>query len=82
MVSYLEETGIQGKLTCLPARPASLEELKMIRTSEYISYVKNKVERGSGWLDHDTVMSSKSYQAALYAAGGILVAVEAVMGGG
>jgi acetoin utilization deacetylase AcuC-like enzyme len=78
-VSYLKETGIEEKLTCLPARPALLEELEMIHTTEYISYVKSKAENGGGWLDPDTVMSPKSYEAALYAAGGLMVAVEAVM---
>jgi acetoin utilization deacetylase AcuC-like enzyme len=80
-MSYLKETGMKEKLTCLPARPASLEELEMIHTLEYISYVKGKAEKGGGWLDADTVMSPKSYEAALYAAGGVLAAVEAVMRG-
>jgi len=78
-MSYLNETGIKEKLTCLPPRPASLEELEMIHTPEYISYVKSKAEKGGGWLDPDTVMSPKSYEAALYAVGGLLVAVEEVM---
>jgi len=80
-MSYLKETGIKEKLTCLPPRPALLEELEMVHTPEYISYVKNKAEKGGGWLDPDTVMSPKSYEAALYAVGGLLVAVEAVIKG-
>jgi len=80
-MSYLKETGIKEKLTCLPARPASVKELEMIHAPEYISYVKSKAEEGGGWLDPDTVMSPRSYEAALYAAGGVLVAVEAVMKG-
>jgi len=80
-ISYLEETGIKGKLTCLAPRPASLEELELIHTPEYISYVKGKTEKGGGWLDPDTVMSPRSYDVALYAAGGVLVAVEAVLKG-
>jgi len=80
-MSYLKETGIEEKLTCLPSRPALLEEVEMIHTVEYISYVKSKAEKGGGWLDPDTVMSPKSYEAALYAAGGLMVAVEAVMKG-
>jgi acetoin utilization deacetylase AcuC-like enzyme len=80
-MSYLKETGIEEKLTCLSARPALLEELGMIHTKEYISYVKSKAEKGGGWLDPDTVMSPKSYEAALYAAGGLMVALEAVMRG-
>ena len=78
-MSHLKETDIKEKLTCLTARPATPEELEMIHAPEYISYVKNKAEKGGGWLDPDTVMSPKSYEAALYAAGGVLVAVEAVM---
>lgn len=78
-MSYLKETGIREKLISLPARPASLEELKMIHAPEYISYVKSKAQKGGGWLDSDTVMSTKSYEAALHAVGGVLVAVEAVV---
>ena len=80
-LSYLKETGIKEKLTCLPPRPALLEELEMIHAPEYISYVKSKAEKGGGWLDPDTVMSPRSYEAALYAVGGLLVAVEEVMKG-
>jgi len=80
-ISYLKETGIKEKLTCLSPRPASLEELETIHAPAYISYVKSKAESGGGWLDPDTVISPKSYEAALYAAGGVLVAVEAVMKG-
>jgi len=58
-----------------------LEELEMIHSPNYISYVQGVAEKGGGWLDSDTVMSPKSYQAALYAVGGLLVAVEAVMKG-
>jgi len=81
-VSSLKEAGIKEKLTCLPPRPALLEELEMIHAPEYISYVKSKAEKGGGWLDPDTVMSPKSYEAALYAAGGLLVAVGEVVKGG
>ncbi len=80
-MSYLKETGIKDKLTCLAPRPALLEELELVHTPEYISYVKTKAENGGGWLDPDTVMSPKSYEAAIYAAGGLLIATEAVMQG-
>ncbi len=78
-MSHLEETGIKEKLTMLSPRPASMEELEMVHTPEYVSSVKDKAERGGGWLDPDTVMCPKSYEVALYAAGGLLTAVEAVM---
>jgi acetoin utilization deacetylase AcuC-like enzyme len=81
MMSYLKETGIKEKLIMLSPRPASIEELEMVHAPEYISYVKSKAERGGGWLDPDTVMCPRSYEVALYAAGGLLAAVEAVMKG-
>ena len=80
-MSHLKETGIRERLISLPARPASLEEVELIHAPEYISHVKSKAEKGGGWLDPDTLLSPKSYAAALYAAGGVLVAVEAVMTG-
>jgi acetoin utilization deacetylase AcuC-like enzyme len=80
-MSYLEETGAKEKLTMLSPRLASMEELELVHTPEYISSVKNRAERGGGWLDPDTVMCPKSYEVALYAAGGLLTAVEAVMKG-
>src|SRR4030042_1661430 len=80
-MSCLNETGIKAKLTGVPARRASLEELQTVHAPEYTSYVKSKAEKGGGWLDPDTVISLKSYEAALYAAGGVLAAVDAVMTG-
>jgi acetoin utilization deacetylase AcuC-like enzyme len=56
-----------------------MEELEMVHTPEYISSVKNRAERGGGWLDPDTVMCPKSYEVALCAAGGLLTAVEEAM---
>jgi acetoin utilization deacetylase AcuC-like enzyme len=80
-ISYLEQTGVKEKLTCLSPRPALVEELETIHAPEYISYAKSRAEKGGDWLDPDTVVSSKSYEVALYAAGGVLVAVEAVVMG-
>jgi len=81
VMSYLKETGIKEQLTCLPSRLTSLEELETIHTPEYISYVKSKAEKGSGWLDLDTIMSPKSYEAAVYAASGVIAAIAIVIKG-
>jgi len=78
-MSYLEETGTKEQLISLPARSATQEELEMIHSPEYISDVRTRAENGGGWLDPDTVMSAKSYEAAIYAAGGLMVATEAVI---
>ena len=81
MMLHLEETGIKEKLTLLSPRPSTAEELEMVHSPEYVSYIKTNAERGGGWLDPDTVMCAKSYEVALYAAGGVITAVEAVMKG-
>lgn len=81
VMSCLEKTGTKEKLACLLPRPASVEELEMVHTPGYISQIQSKASEGGGWLDADTVMCPKSYEVALYAAGGVLTAVEAVMKG-
>jgi acetoin utilization deacetylase AcuC-like enzyme len=80
-VSHLEETGTKQKLTMLSPRSASVEELETIHSAEYISYVESKAQKGGGWLDADTIICPRSYEVALYAAGGVLTAVEAVVNG-
>ena len=96
-MSRLEEAGLKKKLTLLAPRPATIEELETVHAPEYISRVMREAEilrrpappptlSGEGrlvsWLDPDTVICSRSYEVALYAAGGALTAVEAVMNGG
>jgi len=79
IISHLEESGVKKNHILLPPRPASVKELEMVHDPDYISRIKSVAERGGDWLDPDTMMSPKSYKAALYAAGGLLIAVEAVM---
>jgi acetoin utilization deacetylase AcuC-like enzyme len=81
IISHLEQTGLKSRLTLVKPRPASVEELALVHQEQYISHIQEVARRGGGWLDPDTVMSPDSYEAALYAAGGVIRAVEAVMGG-
>jgi acetoin utilization deacetylase AcuC-like enzyme len=81
MMSYLEESGVKERLVMLSPRAASVEEIQSVHTPEYVSQTKSKAESGGGWLDPDTVVCPKSYEVALYAAGGLLTAAEAVMNG-
>jgi acetoin utilization deacetylase AcuC-like enzyme len=78
---HLRETSMLEKLVTIKPRAAAVEELTTIHSPGYISYVENFVQRDGGWLDPDTVVSSASYNVALYAAGGLLEAVDAVMEG-
>jgi acetoin utilization deacetylase AcuC-like enzyme len=80
-ISYLERTGIRDKLHQIAPRSATVEELETIHARDYISYIRRKAEEGGGWLDPDTVICPRSYEVALYAAGGVLTGVEKVMTG-
>ena len=80
-ISHLEQTGLIQQLTSIKPRPATVEELSLVHQEQHISYIQEVAQRGGGWLDADTVMSPNSYDAALYAAGGVIKATEAVMDG-
>jgi len=81
IISYLEKTGLTSQLTFIKPRPATVEEIALVHQREYIKEIEEKAAKGGGWLDPDTVISAGSYEAAIYAAGGLIRAVESVMGG-
>jgi len=82
IISHLEKTNLTEQLTPIKARPASVDEISLVHDERYISRVCDEAQEGGGWLDPDTVISSDSYQAAIYAAGGVIAATGAVMDGG
>lgn len=81
IIAHLEQTGLKPQLTPISPRPASVEEISLVHNQQYISHIQDVAQRGGGWLDPDTATSPGSYQAATYAAGGVIRATEAVMEG-
>jgi len=81
IISHLEQTGLRQKLSPIPPRAATAEEIALVHSRQYIAYIGEVAKKGGGWLDVDTVMSPDSYDAAVYAAGGVIRATEAVMDG-
>jgi len=79
IISYLEQTGLKQQLTSIKPRAAAIEELTLVHDEQYISHIRDVAQRGGGQLDADTGMSADSYEAALYAAGGVIRAAETVM---
>jgi acetoin utilization deacetylase AcuC-like enzyme len=75
----LEEYNLNDKLVHLPPRAATVDEIATVHAQEYIMHVQKKAENGGGWLDPDTIVSKGSYNTALYAAGGVITATEAVL---
>ncbi len=61
----------------LAARPATDRELRRVHHEGYLRLLETLAGRGGGYLDRDTVVTSRSYEAARLAAGGCLAAVDA-----
>ena len=81
ILSTLEETGMLARLTLLEPRPATAEELQRVHTAAHIERVQRVAQAGGGYLDPDTYVSPRSFEAALMAAGGLVQATEAVLAG-
>ena len=81
VTSHLEESGLLARLRSVPARDATVDEMAFIHERDYVESVRLAAGRGGVWLDADTFVSPRSYDAALRAAGGCLAAVDAVQAG-
>jgi len=77
--AILEKTRVKEQLLLIPPRPATIDEIAAVHDREYISSLKAEIDSGGGWLDPDTYASPGSWEAAIYAAGGVMTAVEHVM---
>jgi acetoin utilization deacetylase AcuC-like enzyme len=77
----LNQHGIfdEGRVIHVQPTPASIQEIKRVHTPYYIQQVKEKCAQGGGWLDGDTVVSQKSFDIALLAAGGAINAGDKVV---
>lgn len=73
IVSSLKKSGLWENLIRIKPRRATYEEIALVHTDDYISRIKTS---GVGYLDPDTYMSEDSLEAALYAAGAVIEAVE------
>jgi acetoin utilization deacetylase AcuC-like enzyme len=81
IMAHLEETRLTEQLTPIKPRPATVKEVTYVHQASYVSRIQDAALRGGGWLDADTVTSPDSYDAALYAAGGVIEATDAVLKG-
>jgi len=77
--STLEKSDLRDNLVPISPRQATLDELSMVHVREYVSHVEQQANSGGGYPDPDTIISPGSYQAAIFAAGGVISAVDAVL---
>ncbi len=80
-LQVLTEHRMLERLVQIPARPATMERLTRVHSPGYVEQVRRVAERGGGHLDPDTYVRPPSYEAALWAAGGLVEATRAVLDG-
>lgn len=73
IVSTLKESALWEHLMHIKPLRATYEEIALVHTHNYINRIKTS---GVGHLDPDTYMSEETLEAALYAAGAVIEAVE------
>jgi len=77
--SMLDGQDFGGKLTGIEPRFATLEELLLVHSPQYVDRVLDTAEKPRIRFDPDTVTSPKTYKAAWLAAGGVMEAIRAVL---
>ncbi len=82
IMSHLETSGLVSKMTQIAARDATVEDLALVHDPALVEHIAS-LQPGQRpiWLDADTYVSARSYDAAIRAAGGVLAASDAVMEG-
>jgi acetoin utilization deacetylase AcuC-like enzyme len=78
----LEKAGLLSSLHRIAARRATEEELGLVHSPAYLALVQRELSHLQGFHElstGDTLTSPDSFEAAHYAAGGVLNAVDAVM---
>ena len=83
IINRLREQGILDKLLPIEAAKADLRWVELVHESEYVELVKSEVEveKRSRLSTGDTAVTEDSYVVALWAVGGVLSAVDAVITG-
>jgi acetoin utilization deacetylase AcuC-like enzyme len=75
------DESLWGQLIKLVPAPASFEDIERCHSKRLVEYIRDMCERGIGLLDLDTMISQQSFEVARLAAGAVITAVDAVMGG-
>ena len=77
----LEVSGVLEQLTPLVSRPATRAELARVHSDEYVQRIERESASGGGFAGGGTALSLGSFEIALLAAGGVIVAVDSVLNG-
>lgn len=81
-VSHLKETGVWDTLHHLTPSPCYESQILSVHTAKHVDLVSSVCEKGGGVLDEgDTHAVEQSFDVALLAAGSVVNAIDAVVGG-
>ncbi len=81
ILAGLREHKLIESLDMRDPKPAAVPDIELVHPRGYIEGVKRMAESGGGYLDMDTSLSPKTYDAALKAAGAGLEAVDGIFRG-
>lgn len=73
IINALKESGIWNSLIQIKPRKAGFEDISLVHTRDYIERIRKS---GAGYLDPDTYFSEQTLDAALYAAGAVIEALQ------
>jgi len=81
IIDNLQRSGIIRRLEPIPPERAGREDVLRVHAPAHLDRIRRLARRGGGHLDPDTVIGPRSLEAALWAAGGTIAAVRAVLDG-
>ncbi|WP_100403587.1 class II histone deacetylase [Bacillus sp. FJAT-42315] len=79
--NLMERSGLMKHLTQIAPRPASVEDIQLYHSKEYMEKVKQLSAIGNGDAGKHALVGKGSYEIALLSAGGAITAVEEVVSG-
>ncbi len=79
--ALLDRSGIRSELMPLMVRPATEQEITAVHERRLVGELQFLAYEGGGQIDSDTYLTGDSWTAACYAAGAVIHAAEAVVGG-
>jgi acetoin utilization deacetylase AcuC-like enzyme len=68
-------------VSLVSSESATMFDIATVHTVDYINSIEATRAGGNGWLDNDTYYTPKSYEAALFAAGAAMSAVDVAVSG-
>ncbi|KPL04122.1 MAG: hypothetical protein AMJ90_01930 [candidate division Zixibacteria bacterium SM23_73_2] len=80
LLDYLKKDSLWNHLKQIKPLNPPLKWIEKIHTRDYISSIERVCSSGLGMLDADTLVSLDSYNVAVLAAGGVLAALDEVLG--